>query len=124
MSKFDARYKHFTKKSLHIMVTLAESAELKKVLAEHGLTMQAVLRESIRRICDPTDNYMRRMINECVENKLLGKSGKYLAGDVENIYKLIEAEGQFGDKAPRVGKQKSDINRTDDNDNDPSCGAD
>lgn len=91
MSKIDPEYKYYTKKSLHIMVTLAEQAEFKKVLAEYGLSMQEVLRESIRRICDPNDNYMRGMINECVENKILGKSGKYLEGDVENIYKLIES---------------------------------
>jgi len=109
MSKFDARYKHFTKKSLHIMVTLAEQAELKKVLAEHGLSMQEVLRESIRRICDPNDNYMQGMINECVENKILGKSGKYLDGDVENIYRLIESDGNLEGKSKDSGKKSKSL---------------
>jgi hypothetical protein len=92
--KKDARIKYYTEKSIHIKVTLAQHAAFKKRLADHGLQMREVLHECIERICDPTNEYMEGVLNECVENKLLARDRITLDGDVENLYKLIEESGQ------------------------------
>ena len=49
-SKADARFKHYSKKSLHITCTLAEHAAFKKVLLDYGLSMQEVLYQCLIRI--------------------------------------------------------------------------
>tara|TARA_B100001057_G_scaffold468936_1_gene528656 strand:+ start:1028 stop:1360 length:333 start_codon:yes stop_codon:yes gene_type:complete len=87
--KKDARTRHYTEKSIHIKVTLAQHALFKKTLADYGLQMREVLHECIERICDPTNEYMGRLLNECVENKLIQRDHISLEGDVENLYKLI-----------------------------------
>ena len=88
--KKDARIKYYTEKSIHIKVTLAQHAAFKKKLADHGLQMREVLHECIERICDPNNQYMGELLNECVEYKLLSRDRISLEGDVENLYKLIE----------------------------------
>ena len=92
--KKDARVKYYTEKSIHIKVTLAQHAAFKKRLADHGLQMREVLHECIERICDPENQYMEGLLNECIEYKLLSRDRISLAGDVENLYKLIEQSGQ------------------------------
>ena len=93
----DAKTKHYTKKSIHIKTTLAQQAAFKKRLADYGLGMREVLLECIERICDPNNNYMQELLNECVENKLLPRNCITLEGDVENLYRLIEQGGESGD---------------------------
>ena len=90
----DARTKHYTKKSIHIKTTLAQQAAFKKRLADYGLGMREVLLECIERICNPNDEYMQELLNECVENKLLPRNRITLQGDVENLYRLIEESGE------------------------------
>ena len=90
----DARTKHYTKKSTHIKTTLAQQAAFKKRLADYGLGMREVLLECIERICDPNNEYMQELLNECVENKLLPRNRITLQGDVENLYRLIEEGGE------------------------------
>ena len=90
----DARTKHYTKKSIHIKTTLAQQAAFKKRLADYGLGMREVLLECIERICDPNNEYMQELLNECVENKLLPRNRITLQGDVENLYRLIEQGGE------------------------------
>lgn len=85
-----SRTKYYTEKSIHIKTTLATHAEFKKRLADYGLGMREVLLECIERICDPDNNYMKELLNECVENKLLPRNRITLEGDVENLYRLIE----------------------------------
>ena len=92
--KKDARTRHYTEKSIHIKVTLAQHAAFKKKLADYGLQMREVLHECIERICDPDNQYMEEMLNECVEYKLLARDRISLEGDVENLYKLIEESNQ------------------------------
>tara|TARA_Y100000593_G_scaffold77717_1_gene144001 strand:- start:12469 stop:12783 length:315 start_codon:yes stop_codon:yes gene_type:complete len=92
--KKDARVKYYTEKSIHIKVTLAQHAAFKKKLADHGLQMREVLHECIERICDPNNQYMEELLNECVEYKLLSRDRISLEGDVENLYKLIEQGDQ------------------------------
>ena len=92
--KKDVRIKYYTEKSIHIKVTLAQHAAFKKKLADYGLQMREVLHECIERICDPNNQYMEEMLNECVENKLLSRDRISLEGDVENLYKLIEQSEQ------------------------------
>ena len=94
----DARIKYYTEKSIHVKVTLAQHAAFKKKLADYGLQMREVLHECIERICDPNNQYMEEMLNECVENKLLSRDRITLEGDVENIYKLIESDGNSREK--------------------------
>lgn len=89
----DARTNHYTKKSIHIKLTLAEQAQFKKRLADYGLQMREVLFECVQRICNPNDEYMQELLNECVENKLLPRNCITLEGDVENLYRLIEESG-------------------------------
>jgi len=89
--KKDVRVKYYTEKSIHIKATLAQHAAFKKRLADYGLGMREVLHECIERICDPTNNYMENLLNECVENKLLPRDRIHLEGDVENLYRLIES---------------------------------
>ena len=95
--KKDARIKYYTEKSIHIKVTLAQHAAFKKRLADHGLQMREVLHECVERICDPTNIYMEALLNECIENKLLPRNRIHLEGDVENLYKLIESNGNCGE---------------------------
>ena len=90
----DARTNHYTKKSIHIKTTLAQQAAFKKRLADYGLGMREVLLECIERICDPNNEYMQELLNECVENKLLPRNRITLQGDVENLYRLIEQGGE------------------------------
>ena len=97
----DARTKHYTKKSIHIKTTLAMQAAFKKRLADYGLGMREVLLECIERICDPNNEYMQELLNECVENKLLPRNRITLSGDVENLYRLIEEGGGTGDRSSR-----------------------
>jgi len=89
----DKKTKHYTEKSIHIKVTLAQHAAFKKKLADYGLGMREVLHECIERICDPNNEYMEEVLNECVENKILGRNRITLEGDVENLYRLIEEGG-------------------------------
>ena len=89
----DKKTKHYTEKSIHIKVTLAQHAAFKKKLADYGLQMREVLHECIERICDENNEYMEGMLNECVENKILGRNRITLEGDVENLYRLIEEDG-------------------------------
>ena len=97
----DARTKHYTKKSIHIKTTLAQQAAFKKRLADYGLGMREVLLECIERICDPNNEYMQELLNECVENKLLPRNRITLQGDVENLYRLIEQGGEAGGEGGR-----------------------
>ena len=97
----DARTKHYTKKSIHIKTTLAQQAAFKKRLADYGLGMREVLLECIERICDPNNEYMQELLNECVENKLLPRNRITLQGDVENLYRLIEQGGETGGESGR-----------------------
>ena len=97
----DARTKHYTKKSIHIKTTLAMQAAFKKRLADYGLGMREVLLECIERICDPNNEYMQELLNECVENKLLPRNRITLQGDVENLYRLIEQGGETGGEGGR-----------------------
>ena len=97
----NAKTKHYTKKSIHIKTTLAMQAAFKKRLADYGLGMREVLLECIERICDPNNEYMQELLNECVENKLLPRNRITLSGDVENLYRLIEEGGGTGDSSPR-----------------------
>ena len=92
----DKKTKHYTEKSIHIKVTLAQHAAFKKKLADYGLQMREVLHECIERICDENNEYMEGMLNECVENKILGRNRITLEGDVENLYRLIEEDGPPG----------------------------
>ena len=94
MSQKDAKIKHYTEKSIHIKVTLAQHAAFKKRLADYGLQMREVLHECVERICDSDNQYMEELLNECVENKLLPRNRVVLEGDVENLYKLIESSGK------------------------------
>ena len=100
----DAKTKHYTKKSIHIKTTLAQQAAFKKRLADYGLGMREVLLECIERICDPNNDYMQELLNECVENKLLPRNRITLEGDVENLYRLIEQGGQSGNSSDRDEK--------------------
>ena len=100
----DARTRHYTKKSIHIKLTLAQQAAFKKRLADYGLGMRGVLLECIERICNPNDEYMQELLNECVENKLLPRNRITLDGDVENLYKLIEETGDSGESTDRDGE--------------------
>ena len=97
----DARTKHYTKKSIHIKTTLAMQAAFKKRLADYGLGMREVLLECIERICDPNNEYMQELLNECVENKLLPRNRITLQGDVENLYRLLEQGGETGGEGGR-----------------------
>ena len=97
----DARTNHYTKKSIHIKTTLAQQAAFKKRLADYGLGMREVLLECIERICDPNNEYMQELLNECVENKLLPRNRITLQGDVENLYRLIEQSGETGGEGGR-----------------------
>ena len=90
-SKEDLRIKHYSKKSIHITCTLAEHAAFKKVLLDYGLPMQEVLYQCLTRITNGNDNYMKELLDECVEIRIAKKHNAYLEGDVENIYKLIES---------------------------------
>ena len=101
----NARVKYYTEKSIHIKVTLAQHAAFKKKLADYGLQMREVLHECIERICDPDNEYMEGMLNECVENKLLARDHISLEGDVENLYKLIE-EGNSAGQEPKEEESK------------------
>jgi len=101
--KKDARTTFYTEKSIHIKVTLAQHAAFKKRLADYGLGMREVLLECVERICDPANNYMEGMLNECVENKLLSRDRISLEGDVENLYKLIEQSEQAGRRTEDSG---------------------
>ena len=92
----NARVKYYTEKSIHIKVTLAQHAAFKKKLADYGLQMREVLHECIERICDPNNEYMEGMLNECVEYKLLTRDRINLEDDVENLYKLIETSNESG----------------------------
>lgn len=94
--KKDSRTKYYTEKSIHIKVTLAQHAAFKKRLADYGLQMREVLHECIERICDPNNEIMEGILNDCVENKLLPRDRIHLEGDVENIYKLIEENRKDG----------------------------
>ena len=96
MSKKDAKVRYYTEKSIHVKVTLAQHAAFKKKLADHGLQMREVLHECIERICDPNNEYMERLLNECVEYKLLTRDRINLEDDVENLYKLIETSNESG----------------------------
>ena len=100
----DARTRHYTKKSIHIKLTLAQQAAFKKRLADYGLGMRGVLLECIERICNPNDEYMQELLNECVENKLLPRNCITLDGDVENLYKLIEETGGSGESTDGDGE--------------------
>ena len=97
--KKNARIKYYTEKSIHIKVTLAQHAAFKKKLADYGLQMREVLHECIERICDPNNQYMEDMLNECVEYKLLPRDRISLEGDVENLYKLIEESREDNGKS-------------------------
>ena len=90
----NARVKYYTEKSIHIKVTLAQHAAFKKKLADYGLQMREVLHECIERICDPNNEYMEGMLNECVEYKVLTRNRINLEDDVENLYKIIESGGE------------------------------
>lgn len=94
----DKREKYFMDKSIHIKCTLAQHAEFKKVLADYGLGMREVLLECIERMCDPNEEYMKELLNECVENRILPRNRVSLQGDVENIYKLIEQSEPSGNQ--------------------------
>ena len=94
--KPNVRVKYYTEKSIHIKVTLAQHAAFKKKLADYGLQMRQVLHECVERICDPNNQYMEEMLNECVEYKLLARDRISLEGDVENLYKLIEESDESG----------------------------
>ena len=108
----NARVKYYTEKSIHIKVTLAQHAAFKKKLADYGLQMREVLHECIERICDPDNEYMEGMLNECVENKLLARDRINLEGDVENLYKLIEESRESrGSSSETYGTTSTD--RTD-----------
>jgi hypothetical protein len=85
----DAKTNHYTKKSIHVKLTLAQQAQFKKRLADYGLQMREVLLTCIEKICNPDDEYMQELLNECVENRLLPRDHITLDGDVENLYKLI-----------------------------------
>ena len=102
----NARVKYYTEKSIHIKVTLAQHAAFKKKLADYGLQMREVLHECIERICDPDNEYMEGMLNECVENKLLARDHISLEGDVENLYKLIE-KGNSAGQEPKEEPEKN-----------------
>lgn len=93
----DAKTRYYTKKSIHIKTTLAQQAAFKKRLADYGLGMREVLLECIERICDPNNDYMQELLNECVENKLLPRNRITLEGDVENLYRLIEQDRECGE---------------------------
>ena len=96
--KDNAKIKYYTEKSIHIKTTLAQHAAFKKCVADYGLGMREVLLECIERLCDTNDEYMRGLLNECVENKFLSRDRITLEGDVENLYKLIEQSANVGDK--------------------------
>lgn len=96
--KKNVRVKYYTEKSIHIKVTLAQHAAFKKKLADYGLQMREVLHECIERICDPNNEYMGEMLNECVEYKLLTRDRINLEDDVENLYKIIETSDRGRDK--------------------------
>ena len=98
----NAKTRYYTEKSIHIKTTLAQHAEFKKRLADYGLGMREVLLECVERICDPDNTYMQELLNECVENKLLPRNRITLEGDVENLYRLIEENGETG----REGEEK------------------
>ena len=101
----DAKTRYYTKKSIHIKTTLAMQAAFKKRLADYGLGMREVLLECIERICDPNNEYMQELLNECVENKLLPRNCITLDGDVENLYRLIAQSDEGGD--PNGGNSES-----------------
>jgi len=104
--KKDARVKYYTEKSIHIKVTLAQHAAFKKRLVDYGLAMREVLHECIERICDPNNEYMQELLNECVEFKLLPRDRISLEGDVENLYKLIEQSGECRETS-RISRDKN-----------------
>lgn len=108
----NARVKYYTEKSIHIKVTLAQHAAFKKKLADYGLQMREVLHECIERICDPNNEYMEEMLNECVENKLLTRDHINLEDDVENLYKIIETSGRSRDKAEKASSENERNRRT------------
>lgn len=101
----DKRAKYFMGKSIHIKCTLAQHAEFKKVLADHGLGMREVLLECIERLCDPNEEYMKELLNVCVENRILARNRVSLQGDVENIYKLIEQSESSGNENGKDDKE-------------------
>ena len=111
--KKDARVKYYTEKSIHVKVTLAQHAAFKKKLADYGLQMREVLHECIERICDPTNQYMEDLLNECVEYKLLARDRVSLEGDVENLYKLIEQSGQDRDSTVEERREDPNARNTD-----------
>ena len=95
--KENVKIKYYTEKSIHIKTTLAQHAAFKKCLADYGLGMREVLLECIERICDPNNEYMQGLLNDCVENKFLSRDRITLQGDVENLYKLIEQSEEARD---------------------------
>lgn len=111
--KRDARTKYYTEKSIHIKVTLAQHSAFKKRLADYGLQMREVLHECIERICDPSNEYMQGVLNECIENKLLSRDRITLDGDVENLYKLIEKSGQDRRVETREDRPDRDVGSED-----------
>lgn len=113
----DARTRHYTEKSIHIKVTLAQHAAFKKRLADHGLQMREVLHECIERICNPENPYMEELLNECVENKLIQRDHISLEGDVENLYKLIEQSREDRNAAGNSREKEQDDRITDGADN-------
>ena len=110
--KKDVRVKYYTEKSIHIKVTLAQHAAFKKKLADYGLQMREVLHECIERICDPNNDYMEGMLNECVEYKLLTRDRINLDGDVENLYKIIETNDLSRDNASKTNSESEKNRRT------------
>jgi len=111
--KKDARVKYYTEKSIHIKVTLAQHAQFKKRLADYGLQMREVLHECIERICDPNNEYMQGLLNECVEYKILPRDRISHEDDVENLYKLIEQSGSDRETAREPEREIQNSRKSD-----------
>ena len=79
-----------TKTSVHITLTRSMHSELRKLLFDHGLSMQQVFREFTRLLVEGDDR-MSSMVNRLVREKREKITTKVAASDAESIFRAIES---------------------------------
>lgn len=79
-----------TKTSVHITLTRSMHTELRKLLLEHGLSMQAVFREFTHLLVEG-DEKMSSMVQRLVRQKREKITTKVAASDAESIFRAIES---------------------------------
>lgn len=84
------RYVDFeTRTSVHITLTRSTHSELRKLLIDHGLSMQQVFREFTRLLVD-RDDRMVSMLQRLEREKREKIVTKVAATDAESIFRAIE----------------------------------